>query len=554
MAISGDTALVGAYKKEGIPGVRTGVVYLFVRSGTSWTQRARLIARDAATVAKFGSGVAVAGKYAVVGDYTAKVDGQGGAGQAYVYNFKIKDRSEACQKDADCLNLTCYDGVCCRSTCAQSCRACNLAGGLGTCAARAWGVQVTSGANTCSGIKACDGTGECKKKLGQVCAANAECVPGDIKISKAGSCVDGVCCHKTACKTCESCSQAGSPGQCKQISINKTDDVPAGSCSGKYACDGQGKCKEGFGRGCANDSVCASDICTDGVCCDSTCLATCSSCAVPGKLGSCNAIPSGPDLGCTGVCQSCVKGACAPLTLGTQVTSGGQKCSGGFECDGSGACKKTVGQACGNGLECASNHCKDGVCCETACDKSCESCGLPGAKGKCTLIKATEDPDKECIGGHPQCGGSCDGKGQCGYPKQGSWCGACKACDGTGRCSVTPPDDAKGCGTIDCDRLDTRCRDYKDVTTARCFSFGACKPANDQQTCTSYTDLPCVDAGSADQGKAPDQGPGLVTGGDEESGCEMAAGGAGATQRVPALAALMLVLVWGRRRRTDPVD
>ena len=83
-------------------------------------------------------------------------------------------------------------------------------------------------------------------------------------------------------------------------------------------------------------------------------------------------------------------------------------------------------------------------------------------------------------------------------------CGTCKACDGTGQCASTPPDD-NACGITDCDKLDTACRDYQDLTTGRCEAFGTCKTPNDAKACSKYTELTCGDAGF-EAGQKKDKG------------------------------------------------
>jgi len=87
-------------------------------------------------------------------------------------------------------------------------------------------------------------------------------------------------------------------------------------------------------------------------------------------------------------------------------------------------------------------------------------------------------------------------------------------CDGTGQCSKMPLDD-KTCGVIDCDKLDTKCRDYHDLTANRCDSLGSCKTANTTTTCTKYTDV-CTDAGPRDLG-TPDRGTALEGGANPDS-------------------------------------
>jgi len=63
VSISGDTVLIGATVRNTL----TGVAYVFVRSGTTWSQQAELTASDAATLNDFGAAVSVSGDTAVIG-------------------------------------------------------------------------------------------------------------------------------------------------------------------------------------------------------------------------------------------------------------------------------------------------------------------------------------------------------------------------------------------------------------------------------------------------------------------------------------------------------
>ena len=146
--------------------------------------------------------------------------------------------------------------------------------------------------------------------------------------------------------------------------------------------------------------------------------------------------------------------------------------------------------ACRTDRECESGACVDGVCCEENCQGNCRYCAFPGHVGTCMAVPDGKDPRRACqtsIGGSPACGGACY-SGQCAFPDVGTWCGVCAACDGTGRCTATPPDDDR-CGVIDCSGLDTSARVYQDLTAGRCAGLGLCKSPNDPATCTIYTDL-----------------------------------------------------------------
>lgn len=80
VALDGNTALIGAIGDDS----STGAVYVFVRSGTTWAQQARLVAADAMTTAQFGHAVALDGNTALIG---AQFDSEAGnrAGAVYVF-------------------------------------------------------------------------------------------------------------------------------------------------------------------------------------------------------------------------------------------------------------------------------------------------------------------------------------------------------------------------------------------------------------------------------------------------------------------------------------
>ena len=376
-----------------------------------------------------------------------------------------KGVGQSCALAADCASDFCADGVCCGAACGETCRSCGLSTSLGSCALIPAGAPDPLATTPCTGSSACDGSGSCKKTNGQACSSAGECV--------SGFCADWVCCDAACSGTCLACNLVASPGKCGAVLSGQADANAAIPCTGVQACDGTGSCKKAGGRACTQASECASGKCADGVCCDSECSGSCMSCNLTGKLGSCSAVPSGK--------------ADAKATT---------PCTGDKVCDGAGACLTAQGKTCGADKDCLTGICKDKVCCDKACDKTCESCALAGKVGSCGLILKGSDPDGECLGKDLKCGGLCDGAGQCGFPGLGTLCDTCKACDGTGSCSKTPVDDS-ACGVLDCDQLDTTCRDYLDLTTGRCDSLGVCKKPNTSATCTKYTDLQC-DAGAPD--------------------------------------------------------
>ena len=86
VALSGDTALIGApgYVSEG--GAKAGVAYLFTRGpGGVWAHQAKLAAADTAAGDLFGHAVALSDERALVGARWHGAAGKAKAGAAYVF-------------------------------------------------------------------------------------------------------------------------------------------------------------------------------------------------------------------------------------------------------------------------------------------------------------------------------------------------------------------------------------------------------------------------------------------------------------------------------------
>ena len=83
VAIDGDTVVIGAVQGD-VGRVRTGSAYAFVRSGSSWSEQAKLTGSDSGTNDRFGSSVFVSGDSVVIGSPNAD-DSGGLSGSAYVF-------------------------------------------------------------------------------------------------------------------------------------------------------------------------------------------------------------------------------------------------------------------------------------------------------------------------------------------------------------------------------------------------------------------------------------------------------------------------------------
>ena len=246
---------------------------------------------------------------------------------------------QACTGAGACASGICVDGVCCNSACTAPCHTCTT----GTC------VQVMGGDDIpqCWGGSTCDAAGLCRLALGQSCLSAVECA--------SGKCVDGRCCDAYCGGECRSCLT----GTCQAVTSG--DDDP--QCAGDRTCSASGTCLLKNGQACTGGSVCASGKCVDGKCCDTD---------------------------CDGVCLSCLTGTCLPVLASDDVP----QCTGAQTCNLAGLCLLEQGQGCASSGECAAGFCKDGKCCDTACDAPCQSC----LTGTCTPTPAGHQDAPECQG------------------------------------------------------------------------------------------------------------------------------------------------------------
>lgn len=87
VALDGDTVAVGApFNASAEAGFGTGIVYIFARNGTTWSQQARLVANDSAVGDQFGATVALDGDTLIIGAPFA--DSKAGADAGTVYIFE----------------------------------------------------------------------------------------------------------------------------------------------------------------------------------------------------------------------------------------------------------------------------------------------------------------------------------------------------------------------------------------------------------------------------------------------------------------------------------
>ncbi len=506
--LSGTTALIGAWWTKVNANTRQGAAYLFGESGGSWSQLSRWTAADGAANDRYGVGVGVAGKHALVGAHWADVAGKADQGAAYAYHFGSA-LGDACATGADCASGYCSDGVCCNEACSGACDACAVATGAptsGTCVVLARGSLGTPPCSPkiCDGVsrgcQACVADAECpagrycaaggtcepRKGQGEACRTGAgqDCSQAGCRVCSSGHCVDGVCCDSACSGACGSClgSSTGQPnGTCAPIAAGTDPDKecpdpapescgPDGTCGGGFACRPYAQ----------QGTVCGANTCSGGQ-------------------------SSGQQCDGAGNCKAVNARDCAPYLCGVSACT--TSCTQSAECHPDAFCnafqkcefKRDVGEVCAAAKECVSGKCADGVCCNDACSGQCEACNLAGSEGTCLPVTGAPPPGRAPCAGAGACAGACNGGNRtaCVFPGQGTTCGpaACEGdssrasstCDGAGVCQDATP---QGCAPYGCDPGAGSCR-TSCATTADCAAGNVCDVT--QHRCVLSTTT-CKDA------------------------------------------------------------
>lgn len=507
VAISGNTAVVGApYDSDTVS--LAGAAYVFVRSGTTWSEQAKLVADDALANAYAGQAVGVSGDSVVVGAYNDK-EKAATAGAAYVWTRSgttwtkqqkvfAKDAAASAQlgwavdlkgdvmvagAPGDSANKgATYTFTRSGATWTQATKLVASDGAAGAQLGKAVssdGDNVASGApETTVGANGAQGEAYVASLTdGSACSADGDC--------KSGHCSAGenVCCATACSGACQTClasrKAAGADGVCGNV---KLDTDPRDSCSAAAA------------SGCGTTGVCngagACALFANGT----ECVAA--SCPTTTSMNPADACNGSGACVATAVVQ-CQRGyLCAAGACHTSCTVDGDCDAGqGFLCDlGSHKCKVPQAGACQVDLDCGTGHCADGVCCDTACADKCTSCLAAhqgsGVDGVCGPISADTDPKNECsAAADPKdlCGadGLCDGQGSCrSFQKPTTPCGATTCdpqtnaisgliCDGAGTCGDTPTP----CAPFLCsgNACATSCKADTDCTPdAFCNGSGVC--------------------------------------------------------------------------------
>ena len=403
VSLSGEMALVGALNDDD-KGSESGSTYVFSRSGTSWSQVLKLTAPDGAAGNQFGSSLAWDGYAALIGAPVASGK-MVGAGAAYLLDkLCLKPDGAPGTTNKGCISGFSVDGVCCDTACgggAKDCQACSIiSGGLkdGIC-----GPVITVGL-TCRGASdACDVAETCDG-VSLTCPADVVAKSGAICRAAAGSCDLSEVCDGTL-KTC--------PGD---------GFKPASTlCRGATAlCDKSENCT-GSSATCPADAVAPAGV---------TCRASAGSCDVKET--------------CTGVTKFCPKDVFIPKTTVCRAATG--PCDAQENCTGAGA-------ACPpNGLKPSGATCRAAVGpCDAAekCDGKATTCpgdALRPANAICRAANTLCDVAEKCSGTSVTC--PADMVAKAGFTCRGlaGPCDIVEICSGTSK--YCPPNAFKGTSTI----------------------------------------------------------------------------------------------------------
>ena len=504
VGLVGDTALIGANGKTS----STGAAYEFDRSGTAWTQGAKLTANDGVAGDNFGWSVSLSADTALVGAYFKGSM----TGAAYVFGL-ARSQGDSCTLGSECSSGFCADGVCCNTACAAGvCDACSVATGAatnGTCSL--FTGTTCNDANPCTQTDTCQ-TGVCTGASPVTCSASDQCHTAGICSVATGVCsnpskADGTGCNDANANTTGDVCTAGTCAgvdHCVGVTCSALDQChTAGSCTDHAtgACSNPAKAN---GAGCDDGTICTqTDTCQSGTCTGASPLP----CSDPGacqETATCDAI-----LGCVyatktagTVCRAagCVSGQAQPAGLCDGTSAGCPGTTpvdcGSYTCE-SGACSATCagciadaycdqgtclpkhpqGGTCSTTANCLAGSCVDGRCCGSTCTGQCEACDVGGHEGTCwPTTGAPHGSRTACSTDSSSCGGACDGtlRTNCTYPITSCREASCEGssnvatlganCDGQGSCPAlqTLSCAPKLCGTTACNgdcTLDTDCTD-----------------------------------------------------------------------------------------------
>jgi hypothetical protein len=343
VAVSSDTALVGAFGDDDA-GEHSGSAYVFVRGGATWTQQAKLTAADGAAFDEFGISVALSGDTALVG---APLTDENATDSGAAYVFARGGTSWTQQ-----AKLTATDGA----------------------SSDEFGASVALSGNTAL-VGAPDNSERgAASGSAYVFARSSTSWTQEAKLTA----TDGAAIDFSATSVALSGNTAlmGAPGH---------DDL--GSSSGSAYTFTLAAAPGDNGAACTANAACASGFCADGVCCNTACGG--------GDPNDCQA--------CSIAAGAAVDGTCAPRTAGTVCRSAASACDVAESCTGtSTSCPADGFAAAGTVCRPAAGACDAAESC-TGTSNSCPVDGFAAAGTVCRPAAGACDAAESCTGTSASC-------------------------------------------------------------------------------------------------------------------------------------------------------
>ena len=411
VALSGDTALIGASSDDDTA-VDAGSAYVFVRSGGSFAQRKKLVASDAAASDHFGASVALSGNFVLIGAPFKDSAGASNAGAAYVFQGSAATWTQ--QTELTPTNA------------AEDHNGAGVAisgNALAVSTDRPNGYAVSfynlSGSAWLAGLGGVNSTSASFAHFGSALAMSANyTVIGGYAVDAGSATTPGsVLVVRNSTHGTQYLLKAGDPAANDQfgssVAISENDTILIGSAKDD---------DKGTDSGSAYVFTLTTTwlqqqklLASDGLAGDGFGSAV--------ALSGSSALIGAPSFGDK-------TGSAYVLGFGS-----------------------SNGTACAQNSECGSGFCVEKVCCNGACNGTCQSCLQKNkvgntADGLCGNVRSNTDPLDACAASPPDtCGktGVCDGKGACATYSQGTSCtySACasptsatlnSACNVSGEC------------------------------------------------------------------------------------------------------------------------
>ncbi len=313
VAVSGSTAVVGVQGHQVGGNADQGAAYVFVQSGTTWTQQQELTASDGAADDRFGYSVAVSGSTAVVGAFHHDVGSDAIQGATYVfapacyiggvpYGTGAVNPANACQVCAPATSTTTWSTAPATTPCLAPTGPCDngafCAGSSPTCLADTFKPSTT----TCLAA-----SGPCDD--GATCTGSSAACPTDPLEPDGTSCGSGQVCAGGACAA--DCFIGGllyPAGTVDPADACQVCTPASATAAWSSAADGT-TCTDG--NACTLGDTCQAGSCASGT--PVTCTAM-DECHAVGTCDPTSGTCSNPALPDGAVCSlgTCQAGACTP--------------------------------------------------------------------------------------------------------------------------------------------------------------------------------------------------------------------------------------------------